>query len=112
MLRSRVQALQGPLKFLKFFKMKEIESYIKDGFSLRPTLNNTWMVYTPTAGNFVIESLDELTPERFDKAIDMFKNNTTQSGTLASMYQELTKEAPQPMRYEDAVDNRIRQEGY
>lgn len=92
--------------------MKEIESYIKDGFSLRPTPNNTWMVYTPTAGNFVIESLDELTPERFDKAIDMFKNNTTQSGTLAGMYQELTKEAPAVSKYEDLVAKRVQENNF
>ena len=58
--------------------MKKLTQYIKDGFSLRPAPNDTWMVYTPSTGNFVIESLDELTPDRFDKAIVVFKNSVTQ----------------------------------
>ena len=92
--------------------MKEIEAYIKDGVSLRLTPGNTWMVYTPATGNFVIESLSELTPERFAAAVDAFKNVSAQAGTLAGMYTDLTKEIPAPMRYEDAVDDRIRREGY
>ncbi len=92
--------------------MEALIQYIKDGFSLRPSPNDTWMVYTPATGNFVIESLDELTPERFDKAIDVFKNSTTQAGTLADMYNDITKEAPAISKYEDLVARREQENNF
>jgi len=92
--------------------MKKLTQYIKDGFSLRTAPNDTWMVYTPSTGNFVIESLDELTPDRFDKAIDVFKNSVTQGGTLAGMYSDLTKEAPAVTKYEDLVAKREQENNF
>ncbi len=92
--------------------MEALIQYIKDGFSLRPSPNDTWMIYTPATGNFVIESLDELTPDRFDKAIDVFKNSVTQGGTLAGMYSDLTKEAPTVTKYEDLVAKREQENNF
>jgi len=86
--------------------------YIKDGLSIRPTPSKAWIVYTPSTGNFGVESLSELTPEKFALMVDSFKSNEPGSGGLADMYSDLTKEAPVVTKYEDLINKRDQETNY
>ena len=55
---------------------KEILEYMQDGITIDGNPTNGYTVFTVKTQHFKISSLDELTVERFEKAIFDFKKRT------------------------------------
>jgi len=54
--------------------MIELKEWIKDGIDIRKT-NEGYVVFTIPTQHFNVKELDELTPERFSKEVEIQKNN-------------------------------------
>ena len=52
--------------------MKEILKYIQEGITINKGKDG-YNIFTPQTQRFKINSLEELTPERFEEAIERFK---------------------------------------
>jgi len=55
-------------------KMIELKEWIKDGIDIRKT-NEGYVVFTIPTQHFNIKELDELTPERFSKEVEIQEKN-------------------------------------
>ena len=70
--------------------MKEIEKYVGESFSINYERNkNRFCIFTIPTQHFYIESLGELTPERFDLEIKKEKENQELTIKMMSMAYEL-----------------------
>jgi hypothetical protein len=54
--------------------MIELKEWIKDGIDIRKT-NEGYVVFTIPTQHFNIKELDELTPERFSKEVEIQEKN-------------------------------------
>mgnify|MGYP000415353171 CR=1 FL=1 len=54
--------------------MIELKEWIKDGIDIRKT-NEGYVVFTIPTQHFSIKELDELTPERFSKEVEIQEKN-------------------------------------
>ena len=50
--------------------MKEIKKYLEGGIRIEK-VNDRYEIYAPTTGKFSVDDLEELTPEKFEKLIEM-----------------------------------------
>ena len=55
--------------------MIKLKEWIKDGIDIRKT-NEGYVVFTVPTQHFNIKELDELTPERFSKEVEIQEKNT------------------------------------
>lgn len=62
----------------------DILKYIEDGISIDGNITKGYEVFTIKTQHFKISSLNELNPERFEKAIDDFKERTKLENELLS----------------------------
>ena len=70
--------------------MKELEKYVGESFSINYERNkNRFCIFTIPTQHFYIESLGELTPERFDLEIKKEKENQELTTKMMSMAYEL-----------------------
>ena len=65
--------------------------YIVDGISIDKTRNGGYSVFTIPTQHFNIDSLEELTNERFEKEIERQKRYEKDSSELINLYFEETK---------------------
>ena len=72
--------------------MKELEKYVGDSFHINYEHNqNRFCIFTVPTQHFYVESLSELTPERFDLEIEKEKENQERTTKLMRMTYEFTK---------------------
>ena len=68
--------------------MLSIKEYITEGITIERT-DKGYRVFTPNTAYFHIKELDELTPERFEKELDL---EDTQRGLEAELFGEYFKD--------------------
>jgi hypothetical protein len=81
---------------------KEILKYLQDGISINGNPNDGYTVFTIKTQHFKISSLDELSVERFEKAISDFKIREELENKLL----KLTKPVQPDLDYRGFIDGK------
>jgi superfamily I DNA and/or RNA helicase len=79
----------GGLELEPIYKEKEILKYLQDGINIDGNPTDGYTIFTIKTQHFKISSLDELSVERFEKAILDFKKREELENELLKHFQSV-----------------------